>query len=150
MRLVGLNIVGGGSGGGGGGGGAPPSMIFGGNLAVLGQNWRKGTGASTDAGDTAVSQLTAWVPPMEVTLTDLEITSFIKVFGTDPVVEIFLGASGTPIASVTYDTPIDFPLTGSHQTFSLPDVVVPANSELTVRQISGTRLEFSAVTIYYR
>lgn len=125
------------------------SQQFGCHMNSVPLNYRKGSGASTDAGSTAISQLTAWVVPVDITLKWIEITTFERSFTVDPVVEIFEGTEVTSEVSVTVDSITLFPVTGSFQVIPLGDIAIPAGSVLTVRQTAGDTLEFSAATVYY-
>ncbi len=112
-------------------------------------NYRKGSGASTDAGSTQISQLTVWVVPIAITLKWIEITTFERSFTVDPVVEIFEGTEITSEVSVTVDAITLFPVVGSYQVIPLGDTAIPTGSVLTVRQTAGDTLEFSAATVYW-
>ena len=126
------------------------SQQFGCYMNAVPLNFRKGSGASTDAGTTEVSQLTAWVRPEASTLRYIEIESFRTSFTTDPVIGFFIGSDVTPVASVTMDAPILLPDTGSYQVIAIPgDIEIPANSVVTVRQTAGQTLEFSSGVAYF-
>lgn len=131
-------------------GSASSCVVFGGNITALNQNWRYGTGASTDAGDPAVSQLTTWVTTRDIVLENLVVTSFRTPSDGSAVIGVFLGASGTPLVSANMDTPVLLPGVGSYQVMSLGDTPVPAGSLVTIRQTAGQLLEFSSATPWYR
>ena len=113
--------------------------------------FRKGSGASTSAGTADISQLSAWIVPVDITLKHIEIVTFRSASSltVPPVVGVYDGASGTPEVEVTMSSPTDLPDTGSYQVMSLGDTAVAAGTVLTVQQTAGTTLEFSSATVYY-